>query len=204
MSRFSNKRHWHVFGPKERMQIEGAQKLTLRAEKECRAYIAYKRDFKDEILCGMGIGEFECSLFTRGFVRVESEGRVWMSVEIREQGQKKTSDLAFTTLDRPSPLSPEMRAVHEMIRANEIQRDKERLEMEQTIDRRLQHIQRTGPARPDPAETAKAVRKKPVGSAHDAEEQPSGNDQSPPDPGNADSGNSGSNQIPAGGAESGQ
>ena len=116
-------------------QIDGTFRVVFRAEGETRLYTQKEEDGEDTFLCSFS-GDCEV-LIDRPhtvFLQVVSEARVWVSGFSKHKTSYKVSDRVFTSLDRPPPLTPEMRAVHEIQRRNEIERQKMWNEMERKVD----------------------------------------------------------------------
>lgn len=86
-----------------------------------------------EVLVAHFEGEIRAAI-TGEAVRVETDGTFQFLDPCVNQIAHKTTNEVFTSLDRPSPLSPEMLAVQQMMRRNEIERDLMRQQMEKFRD----------------------------------------------------------------------
>ena len=110
------------------LQLTSKQRLTVRCENFALVYGSDNPKFKDETMLGGGSIQFEI-MAGPGFVRFETEGRIWIDNNCADQLITKTTEEVFTSLDRPSPLTPEMAAIHRMMRQNEIAREHDRAQM---------------------------------------------------------------------------
>ena len=105
-------------------------KGTVAVRSETTSYLYFwETDPKEEILAGYGDEPFDVEL-TPGYFRIACDNRAWIAPQQVNQLQERSTDEVFTTLDRPSPLSPEMLAIQRMMRANEIEREKMRERIE--------------------------------------------------------------------------
>lgn len=136
---------WVAVASKDAIAMPTARdtKIGLRAEQKAAVYAAFEEDFSDEQLVGVFEGEtlIRCRRGDPPLLRVVTEGRVWAQYHAIDQQSYRQSDEVFTTLDRPPALSPEMRAVMELVRRNEIERDHIRSEINQL--RELRNDRRT-------------------------------------------------------------
>ncbi|AXL15494.1 hypothetical protein [Microviridae sp.] len=107
----------------------------------------------DEVLVAHFEGETRAAI-TGEAVRVETEGHFQFFDPVIDQTAYRTSDDVFTSLDRPQPLSPEMLAVQQLMRRNEIERDFMRQQMESFRHEQKQVSQPPAPA-PEPKPKAK-------------------------------------------------
>lgn len=126
------------------MPVWSDTRVRFRSEAKARVYAAFEEDFSDEQLVAVFEGELEvcCRRGDPNRLRIATDGRVWACYTSLEQVAVRQSDEIFTTLDRPAPMSPEMRAVHEMMRRNEIERERMREMMEREHNERLQRVER--------------------------------------------------------------
>lgn len=135
MIRVQENRDWELV--ETGFQIDGAFRVVFRAEGETRLYTQKEEDGEDTFLCSFS-GDCEV-LIDRPYtvlLQVLSETRVWVSGFSKQKTAYKVSDRVFTSLDRPPPMSPEMRAVQEIQRRNEI----ERLKMWELMERKVDAI----------------------------------------------------------------
>lgn len=133
MIRVHENRDWELV--ETGFQIDGAFRVVFRAEGETRLYTQKEEDGDDTFLCSFS-GDCEVLIDRPHTVllQVVSETRVWVSGFSKQKTAFKVSDRVFTSLDRPPPMSPEMRAVHEMTKRNEIERQRMWNEMERKVD----------------------------------------------------------------------
>jgi len=133
MIRVHENRDWELV--ETGFQIDGAFRVVFRAEGETRLYTQKEEDGEDTFLCSF-TGDCEVLIDRPHTVllQVVSETRVWVSGFSKHKTSFKVSDRVFTSLDRPPPMSPEMRAVHEIQRRNEIERQKMWEQMERKVD----------------------------------------------------------------------
>jgi hypothetical protein len=126
---------WALLAPDQFITIGHNQStIWIRSEEHAVAYAAFEDDWSDEILVGYGIAEQE--IVVRGKLRrlrIKSEGRVWLREAKIDQTKHRIDPDVFTTLDRPPPLSAEMLAVQQMMRRNEIERERHRSEIERML-----------------------------------------------------------------------
>jgi len=118
-------------------------RVTMRASEQTSVYEADDETGEGATLVALFTGEVRVTI-TKPCLQVLTEGEFYWYDPAVDQTARKTSDLVFTTLDRPSPLSPEMLAIQQLMRRNEIERDHTRAEME-----RLIYETRHQPAAPD-------------------------------------------------------
>lgn len=95
-------------------------------------------------------------------VQFDTEGTMFVKPRAVMQTQRKSSSEIFTTLDRPSPLSPEAEAVARAARKNEIEREAMRAEMERRYEEILNAVAEST--------AKKEVRPKSEGNTSDAED----------------------------------
>lgn len=127
------KGEWVPWDLDHALQTPGAIALRVRADELARVYAVDQEG--EALLVGYGIGQLEITA-PAGYreVRCICEGNVWLQQIARDQTVFASSDLVFTTLDRPPALSPEMQAIQRLSRANELWR--ERLRAELMVDAR--------------------------------------------------------------------
>lgn len=116
--------------------------FDVRSEVRALVYASDTEDFKVEHLVSRCDGQLRVRHRAGDppYIRIASTGRVWIRFTAIDQTVFTMSDEIFTSLDRPAPLSPEMRAVHEMMRRNEIERERFRSEMFE----RLENVGKSG------------------------------------------------------------
>ena len=133
MIRVNENRDWELV--ETGFQINGSFRVVFRAEGETRLYTQKEEDGEDTFLCSF-TGDCEVVIDRPHTVllQVVSETRVWVSGFSKQRTAFKVSDRVFTSLDRPPPMSPEMRALHEIQKRNEIERQKMWNEMERKVD----------------------------------------------------------------------
>jgi len=121
-----------------------------------------------------GTGEQEVHVSGDGVIHFECESEIWLRPSSRVQKRLQMSSVIFTTTDRPAPLTPEMAAIHRMMRKNEIDRQRDRDDMEKRLAyREKRAVEKTTEttASEVSAPAPKTVRKKPVRSGSDTEKQ---------------------------------
>lgn len=133
------------------------------------------------LILGHGVGQQEIAVTGQGEIGFDCETEIWVRPSSRVQERLQTSPEIFTTLDRPSPMSPEMQAIHRMMRRNEIEREKDRQAMEKRFADRSRIDNRSEPepvASKASAKTKEKVRDDAVhGSVgSENEEPPTGSD----------------------------
>jgi len=113
------------------------------------------------LILGFGIGQQEIAVTGKGEITFDCDSDIWLRPSSRVQERIQASSEIFTTLDRPSPLSPEMQAIHRMMRRNEIEREKDRQDMEKRFADRFREDARPKPsvdAQKTPAKKKEKVR----------------------------------------------
>jgi len=176
MKRFTANGPFDLWKDKEKCYFEGTQNITLRAEEMARIYSSATKTFKNEVLVAMGEGEFDLKVRANRYYRFQSEGRVWLGIEIRDQTVEQSEE-TFTTLDRPSALSPEMRAIHELTKRNELERELDRQKMERSFNERMQLLANQSGTAPHTPAASKEIR----GNAEPGAPDPSEPEDTNPD-----------------------
>jgi len=170
---------WLSWDEKELLPFTGGIHFHLRTVEP----ITVTNEFG--LVLGHGTGEQEIAVTGDGECHFQCNGAIWLRPSSRVQERLKASTEIFTTLDRPAPMSPEMQAIHRMMRRNEMERERDRQEMEkrfadrQLIDVGSQPASDVGKAQTD---QKKKVRKDATGSSVGTTEQsepPSGEDAAP-------------------------
>ena len=128
MKRMLTNGEWSLWKDNKNLQLTGMCKIMLRSEQPIHVYGSEQKNFKTEILLGYADnGEIEVMWDRKNaFVRVQSEGRVWFKTFEAAHPVERTSETVYTSLERPSNLSPEMQAIMRMVRKNEIEREQQR------------------------------------------------------------------------------
>jgi len=114
-------------------------RVSFMSTHPCTVYEADNEDGDNQNLVCVFDGQVRVIL-RKKFIKVLTEGEFWWLSRSVDQTQPKTDDRKFTSLDRPAPLSPEMRAIHELEKRNEIAREAMISNMERTINERLQRL----------------------------------------------------------------
>ena len=170
---------WLSWDEKEVLPFTGGIRFHLRTVEP----ITVTNEFG--LLLAYGTGQQEIAVTGTGECHFQCDGAIWLRPSSRVQERLKASTEIFTTLDRPAPMSPEMQAIQRMMRRNEIERERDRQEMEkrfadrQFIDVGSQPSNDVGKA--PPKETEK-VRTDAATSSVGAEKQsePSSGNNAPP------------------------
>ena len=159
-------------------------RVQFRASERAAIYEADNEDGDGEQLVAVFDGDIRVRI-TKPFLKVLTDGDVWWIDHTVDQTNQRTSDLVYTSLDRPAPLSPEMLRLEQMIKRNAIDRERIRSELEE-----IRH-ERTHPRNPPRSvdqtatstDTAKkeAPRKATAPSDVEPTEQKGGADQPIPD-----------------------
>jgi len=133
MIRVHENREWELV--ETGFQIDGTFRVVFRAEGDARLYTQKEEDGDDTFLCAF-TGDCEVLIDRPHTVllQVVSETRVWVSGFSKQKTAYKVSDRVFTILDRPPPMSPELRTLHEIQRRNELERAKMWDEMERKVN----------------------------------------------------------------------
>lgn len=115
----------------EQLGFMPSGRVRVRATAPCSVY----EELNDgsEVLLAHFEGETRIAV-TGERIRVETSGDFQFFDAAVNQTATKTTNEVFTSLDRPAPLSPEMLAVQQMMRRNEIERDLMRQQMERLHD----------------------------------------------------------------------
>lgn len=131
---FKNSQGWSGLPSDHVLSFEGPKSFYIRVENDTRCYFASDSDFADELLIGLGVGEMELHLPHAGFLRFETEGRLWLHDNSRAKPRVQTSERVFTTLDRPAQMSPELLALTRLIQRNERARQNDRMEFQNRLE----------------------------------------------------------------------
>lgn len=167
---------WLSWDEKEVLPFEGGIHFHLRTVEP----ITVTNEFG--LLLAYGTGQQEIFVTGQGECHFQCDGAIWLRPSSRVQERMKVSTEIFTTLDRPAPMSPEMQAIHRMMRRNEIERERDRQEMERRFaDRQLIDVgsQPSNDVVKTPTKEKKKVRTDAASSSVGSEEQsepPSGKD----------------------------
>mgnify|MGYP000101674966 CR=1 FL=1 len=127
MKRHVTQGEWSVWKSDKNLHFTNKVKIMIRAEMPLHVYGSPDNKFKGEILLGYTeIGEMEVLADRSLYVRLHTEGRAWFKTFEVCHPTLRTSDTVYTSLERPSNLSPEMQAIMRMVRKNEIEREQQR------------------------------------------------------------------------------
>lgn len=139
--KFVTRRGWEPFNGSQCIVVDGRRTvLEFRAEQSARVYVADDEDFVGEVLAGIGEGDLEVEVVGYGplYVRVASDGRVWLRETERVQRTEAVFGTVFTEPVPARQLSPEFRHIQGLLKAAELERRRER----ETHDRELAEIRR--------------------------------------------------------------
>ena len=166
---------WVQWDEKEVLPFDGGISFQIRTVKPC----IVTNEFG--LILGFGNGQQEIVVTGKGEISFSCASDVWLRPSSRVQERLQKSSEIFTSLDRPSPLTPEMQAIHRMMRRNEIDRERDRQDMEKRFAARSREDARSESATDaSKASAAKKekVRGEPVSSGVDPEDgkSPSGGD----------------------------
>jgi len=122
-----------IFHPSGRVQY------TFKAEHKSWLYCASDEEFRDEFLVDVFEGHHEVDLRLTGpiYLRVETQGRVWL--EDRERSQKTIAiygDVFVEPMERPRK-APELVRLEQMLRAEQISRQNETEMMRAEFQRKI-------------------------------------------------------------------
>ncbi|AXL15626.1 hypothetical protein [Microviridae sp.] len=106
----------------------GLGRVLVRASAPCTLYEADTADGENSILLAAFTGERRVRL-TKPFVNVQCEGDVVWFDPAQNQSTTASSEIVYTTLDRPAALSPEMLAIQQLVRRNDLEREQMREDM---------------------------------------------------------------------------
>lgn len=143
MRRFTVKGRYQPLAADEVVTARGRFRARFMAEELTHVFVHEHAD-DEGVLVGVGDGQFEIQIdgFPELMVSARSGGRVWVDVNQRDQSIIIEQPISFTTLDRPAPVSPEVRYMQQMMMANSKMRDEilnERRRIEQEA-RRLSEV----------------------------------------------------------------
>lgn len=119
MRRFSVKGRYEPLEAGEVVSARGRFRARFMAE-ELTQVFAHEHADDPGFLVGVGDGQFEVQVdgFPFLYVSANSHGRVWVDLAQRDQSVIIDEPTSFTTLDRPPPVSPEVRYMQQMVMAN--------------------------------------------------------------------------------------
>lgn len=153
--RYVTKGRWSAFSTNDVLPVVGqTTTVKLRADGRIKVYLSGTADFVEEMLVGYGEGEIECEMHGLGyggFIRVSlaKSTRCWIWRSVADQEVLAMSDEVFATLDRPEPISPEMREVQRMLKANAMKFEAMRNEMVRLQNANSERSSKTAKARAD-------------------------------------------------------
>lgn len=158
---------WVQWDQNEVLPFEGGISFHVRTSTPCLVLNEF------DLILGYNTGEQEIAVTGKGEVKFECKTDIWIKPNSRVQERLQASPEIFTTLDRPATLSPEMQAISRMMRKNEIERMRDRQEMEARFADRQRNDDRPEPktdAQKEPAEAKKKVGADPSGGGSDPKE----------------------------------
>jgi len=158
---------WVQWDDKEVLPFAGGISFQIRTVKPC----IVTNEFG--LILGFGTGHQEIVVTGEGEISFSCASDVWLRPSSRVQERLQKSTEIFTSLDRPSPLTPEMQAIHRMMRRNEMDRERDRQEMEKRFADRSRENTRPEPASDAPKASAakkEKVRREPVSGVVDPED----------------------------------
>ncbi|AXL15499.1 hypothetical protein [Microviridae sp.] len=169
MRKFRNNETWHEV--QEAFTVEGQFHFKIRATGPC-TLLEMRKDQTDYPVGFANKEEIELQFppqYEPRTILIEAAKttRVFISHRPIQGLSERVSLEKFTTLDRPSPLSPEMAAIHRLARKNELEREAQRNEMERRERILLEKI--SANAKKDASTSAQAVRTDGQSSAGDAQ-----------------------------------
>lgn len=189
MKTFTTSIGWQELDPAVPFAVPINTTLRLRADEFTTVMLDQDvgADQVQSVLVGQGQGELEIILQVAGTVEFITSGRVWFFQTAAAQTTERTSDEVFTSLDRPSPLSPEMLAIQRMVKQNEIAREGEREFMRRMLDASQPARAKPGANDPDAlvedtTEKAKPLRQDGTGSQSQPDKQQGDPAAKPADP----------------------
>jgi len=139
---------WVEWDKNEVLPFDGGISFQLRTVKPC----VVKNEFG--LILGFGTGHQEIVVTGQGEITFSCPSDIWLRPSSRVQERLQKSTEIFTSLDRPSPLTPEMQAIHRMMRRNEIDRLRDREEMEKRFADRSRENARSEPSGDAPKASA--------------------------------------------------
>jgi len=145
---------WVQWDKDEVLPFEGGISFHIRTDSPC----VIRNEFG--LILGFGTGQQEIAVTGQGEITFKCKSDVWLRPSSRVQERLQVSPEIFTTLDRPSPLTPEMQAIHRMMRRNELDRERDRQEMEKRFADRSRGNTRSEP--PQDASKASSEEKKEI------------------------------------------
>jgi len=160
--------NWLQWDVKEVLPFTGGISFSVRT-----ATPVIIRDIHGLIL-GYGEGEQEITVTGDGECLFECDTDIWIRPSTRVQERLQRSTEVFTSLDRPAPLSPEMLAIQRMMRKNEMERERDRQEMEKRFADRQHENARSEPVidvEETPTDKKKKVRANSKSGGDDTSEQ---------------------------------
>jgi len=156
---------WLCWDQSEPLPFKGGVSFTVRTTKPLSC------TNEDGLPLAFGNGEQEISVTGDGEITFKCPSVVWLRPSTRVQERLQRSTEVFTSLDRPAPMSPEMIAIQRMMRKNEIDRERDRQEMEKRFVNRSKPESRTESAKA--SSPASAEKAEPVGENTERSAEPS-------------------------------
>jgi len=121
---------WLCWDQNEALPFTGGVAFTIRTVKPVSC------TNEDGLPLAFGTGQQEVSVTGDGEITFKCASSVWLRPSTRVQERLQRSQEVFTSLDRPAPMSPEMIAIQRMMRKNEMDRERDRQEMEKRFANR--------------------------------------------------------------------
>jgi len=115
-------------------------RVTVRSTQRCEIYESNDPEGEDKHLVALFEGETRINLRGPYFTVLTKGEFYWLNAAVDQSYSKQYPDIKFTSLDRPSPMSPEMRAIHEMQRRNELERERFRDQVEREAHERIERL----------------------------------------------------------------
>jgi len=162
-------------------------RVTVRSTDRCEIYESNDPDGDDKHLVALFEGETRIYLRGPYFTVLTNGDFYWLNPAVDQSYSKQYPDVKFTSLDRPSPMSPEMRAIHEMQRRNELERDRFREQVEREAHERIERLRADiGKDRVSTSENKtqpKAAKSVPPSGGESADQPPGEDDSGSPEAG---------------------
>ena len=132
---------WVQWEQEEVLPFNGGISFHIRTDSPC----VVKNEFG--LILGFGTGEQLIIVTGQGEITFSCDSDIWLRPSSRVQERLQKSTEIFTSLDRPAALTPEMQAIHRMMRRNEIERQKDREDMEKRFADRSRENARSKPSK---------------------------------------------------------
>ena len=132
MTRFTQNRKFHPAAPGEIFETSGGS-MHIRAEGWAGVYTISQDEDEVGVLAGCSYEPFTVEV-PAGRFAIKCAGDVYIAYDAVVQPTYEPTGEVFTTLDRPSPMSPEMQAIHRLARQNELEREATRNQLTRMRD----------------------------------------------------------------------